>query len=107
LFFFLNALLIFVSLINIQPRKKPPKEGSQLEEKVLNTIVCRIIRFIMHELIHPKGKYQDPEGDVAKNADLANWSGKGNDAMGIIQKNFEDEQKRIDEKDRRWPGDAK
>jgi len=66
LFFFINALLIFVSLINVQPRKKPLKEDSQLEGKVLNSIVCRILRFIMHELIHPMGKYQDAEGDVAK-----------------------------------------
>ena len=64
-------------MINVQPRKKPPKEASQLEEKVLNSIVRRIIRFIMYELIHPMGKYQDAEGDVAKNPDLANWSGKG------------------------------
>ena len=64
-------------MINIQPRKKPPEEDSQLEEKVLNSIVRSILRFIMHEFIHPIGKYHDAEGDVAKNPDLANWSGKG------------------------------
>jgi hypothetical protein len=66
--------------------KKPPKEGSQLEEKIINLIVCRIICFILHELIHPLGKYRDPDGDVTKNVDLANCSGKGHGTMAIIQK---------------------
>jgi hypothetical protein len=44
---------------------------------------------------------------VAKNANLANWSWKGHVTKAIIQKNLQDEKKRIDEQDQSWPGGAK
>ena len=76
-------------------------------EDALYNIVCRVLRFIMYELIHPDGVYHDPNGVLSKNWDVAFWSAKGHDTQKKIEENFERERKKDDEKDRSWPSDKK
>jgi hypothetical protein len=61
----------------------------------------------MHKFINPNGAYQDLGGDKAKSPNFANWCKNGNDTKDIIQQNFEDEQKRLDEQAQRWSGGGK
>ena len=98
----------------MQSSLEKTRERSQLSEERLYGVVARMVRFTMHEIIHPLGKFFDAQSEMAKIPSLCVWTGKPShakaqsmSAVEQIAKNFEAEKKRDDEKDRSWPKDKK
>ena len=67
--------------------------------------MARMTRFIIHEVIHERGRFFVPESELAKHLDLCSWDGKGHGYMDTINKNFEDEKRKQNAIPHTWPKD--
>ena len=61
--------------------------------------------FVMHEVIHERGRFFASESELAKHLDFCTWDGKGQGYMDIINKNIEDKKRRKNAKPYTWPKD--
>lgn len=73
-FFILFASLCNVYFLSCQLNQRSKKVVSEISEDNLYDVICRLLRFIMNEIIHPQGEYFDKTGVLENHLDIVEWT---------------------------------